>query len=127
MKMKMTTKLITAEEARQMSADIKDNFINNEMQPYIEYLNKKIEEEIKKGRTGVYFWYNYSMGVAPDPVISELSEDNLSTLIEYLESNGYYVKLTSGSLLFIAWWKRTEKPEVKEEPKNHWFTMWRKS
>ena len=117
------TKLITAEEARQMSADIKDNFINNEMEPYIEYLNNKIEEEIKKGRTGVYFWYDYSMGVAPDPVISELSEDNLATLIEYLESNGYYVKLTSGALLFIAWWKRTEKPEpVKEEPKKK--SMW---
>ena len=116
------TKLITAEEARQMSADIKDNFINNEMEPYIEYLNNKIEEEIKKGRTGVYFWYDYSMGVAPDPVISELSEDNLATLIEYLESNGYYVKLTSGALLFIAWWKREEKPEIKEEPKKK--SMW---
>ena len=121
------TKLITADEARQMSADITDDFINNGMEPYIEYLNKNIEEAIKKGRTGIQFWYRWYCEVTPDPILSELSEEHLGILMEHLKSNGYYVKLTCNKLLYIMWWKIEEKPEpVKETPKKKslWDIVW---
>jgi hypothetical protein len=122
------TKLITAEEARQMRDISLINFRNNGMEKYIKYLNKKIKETSERGSFGFDLWIEYYSGITPDPVISELSPVQMQQLIFHLVKNGYRAYVDRAK--FYVYWNIVVQPEpepVKEEQKNPWYMFWRKS
>ena len=124
----MKTKLITAEEARQMRDISLIDFRNNGMEKYIEYLNKKIKETSERGSFGFDLWIEYYSGMTPDPVISELSPVHMQQLIFHLVQNGYRAYVDRAK--FYVYWNIVVQPEpepVKEEQKNPWYMFWRKS
>lgn len=128
------TKLITAEEAREIRAMCIHNFRNYEMEKYIKYINKKIREETKKGNFGFELWYTYYVSCTPDPVISELSAVQMAQLVNLLEENGYRAYLDRGMRLCV-WWNQKEEPKSAEFEvvqheltfKEPWYCFWRKS
>lgn len=125
------TKLITAEEAREMRSMNMDHFLNNDMEKYIKYINKKIGEETKKGNFGFELWYTYYALSPPDPVISELSGAQMAQFVNLLEENGYRAYLDRGMKLCV-WWNEKVEPVIEFEytvlPANKpWYKFWRKS
>ena len=80
----MTTKLITASEARTLREDGINKFINTDMDKYIKYINKKVKETANRGSFGFDLWIEYYSGITPDPVISELSPVQMQMLISHL-------------------------------------------
>lgn len=114
-------KLITAESARQMRGDSLSNFIEKDMQEFIVYLNKKIEEATKNGYWSLSLFYQYYY-VSPDPVISKLSTIQLNILMEYLKENGYDVSMMLDYILKISWAPKIEEPTVKESHER--FKFW---
>jgi hypothetical protein len=130
----MKTKLITAEEAREMRSMDMVHFLNNDMEKYIKYINKKIREETKNGMFGFELWYTHYVSTSPDPVISELSEQKMMMLISLLEENGYRAYLDRGKRLCV-WWNKKEEPKPSEFEvvqheltfKEPWYCFWRKS
>ena len=122
------TKLITAEEARQMRDISLIDFCNNGMEKYIKYINEKIKEEAEKGNFRFDLWIEYYSGITPDPVISELSSVQMQHLIFHLVKNGYRAHLDRAKLYVD--WNIVVQPDpepVKEEQKNPWYMFWRKS
>jgi len=122
------TKLITAEEARQMRDISLIHFREIELEKYIKYLNKKIKETTERGSFGFDLWIEYYSGITPDPVISELSPVQMQQLIFHLVKNGYRAYVDRAK--FYVYWNIVVQPEpepVKEEQKNPWYMFWRKS
>ena len=121
------TKLITAEEAREMRDMSLTHFRNNEMDKYIEYINKKVKETANRGSFGFDLWIEYYSGITPDPVISELSPVQMQMLISHLVNNGYRAYLDRAKL--YVYWNIVVQPDpepVKEEPKKKslWDIVW---
>lgn len=124
----MKTKLITAEEARQIRDVSLRDFRNNEMYKYIKYINKKVIETANRGSFGFDLWIEYYSGITPDPVISELSPVQMQMLISHLVKNGYRSYVDRAKL--YVYWNIVVQPEpepVKEEQKKPWYMFWRKS
>lgn len=125
------TKLITASEAREMRSMNMDNFLNNDIKKYIKYINKKIEEETKKGNFGFELWYTYYVSCTPDEVISQLSGAQMAQLVTLLEENGYRAYLDRGMRLCV-WWNEKVEPVIEFNytvlpVKKPWYMFWRKS
>lgn len=123
----MTTKLITASEARNMRDMSLIHFRNNEMDKYIKYINKKVKETANRGSFGFDLWIEYYSGITPDPVISELSPVQMQMLISDLVKNGYRAYLDRAKL--YVYWNIVVQPDpkpVKEETKKKlsWFQIW---
>jgi len=128
------TKLITAEEAREMRSMELIHFLNNDMEKYITYINKKITEETKKGNFGFELWYTYYISQYSDPVISELSAAQMAQLVNLLEENGYRAYLDRGMRLCVWWNEKVEPKSAEFEVVRHeltfkepWYCFWRKS
>ena len=123
----MKTKLITAEEARQMRDISLIDFRNNGMEKYIKYLNKIVRESTSEGRYNYQTIIHYYPDANYDKVLDELSNEKLEVLIEHLKENGYGV-LIYNNCFYLSWDIPEEKPEpVKEEQKKPWYMFWRKS
>lgn len=121
----MKTKLITAEQAREIREECITNFKINGMDKYIKYLNKKIKETSERGSFGFDLWIEYYCGMTPDPVISELSHAQMQQLIFHLVSNGYRAYLDKAKL--YVYWNIVvhQEPEpVKEESKKKPWWKW---
>lgn len=120
----MTTKLITAEEARQIRDVSLIHFRNNELDKYIKYINKKVRETANRGSFGFDLWIEYYSGITPDPVISELSPAQMQMLISHLRENGYRAYVDRAKL--YVYWNIVVQPEpVKEEPKESSLAFWK--
>ena len=112
------TKLITAEEAREMRDMSLIHFVNNDMEKYIVHINKLVKEATSKGEYGfvvaLYSHPDYPERV--DKVLSELSEVKRKVLFEHLKENGYRPVIYTNAF-YLYWDDAKEKPEVKETPK----------
>ena len=122
----MMTKLIAAEEARNMREQSIVDFNDKGMVKFIKHLNKKIEEETAKGMWGFSLLVEYCYDVEPDKVFSELSSVQIKELIKHLENNGYRAWIYNGC--FNVRWD-----ELKEEPEQihtevpvikPWYKFW---
>jgi hypothetical protein len=128
----MKTKLITAEQARELREDSITNFKIIGMEKYINYLDKKIRETSERGNFGFSLWIEFYCGITPDPVISELSPVQMQQLIFHLVENGYRAYLEEARL-YVYWnsvVQQDPEPVEKEKPKkltwlnSNWFPSW---
>jgi hypothetical protein len=123
----MTTKLITAEQAREMREECITNFKIIGMDKYIKHINKVVKESTSEGRYNYQTIIHYYPDANYDKVLDELSNEKLEVLIEHLRENGYGV-LIYNNCFYLSWDIPEVKPEpVKEEQKNPWYKFWRKS
>ena len=125
----MVTKLITAEEARQMRDMSLIHFINNDMDKYIKHINQIVREETAKGKWDFSVAMKYSPtfpDLVSDKLLGELSEEQRKVIINHLKENGY-TAIEYCDAFYLSWAIPQEKPEpVKEEPKKKslWDIVW---
>lgn len=124
------TKLITAEEARNMREQSITDFNKTGMTKVIKHLNKKIEEQTAKGLWGIDILYKPFMELDHDKVLGELSDPQIDELIKYLKDNGYQA-FVNYQVFYISW-KEKEEPVNNNEDAIYevyrpWYKLWRKS
>ena len=122
----MTTKLITAEEARTMREDGINKFINTDMEKYIKHINKIVKDATSEGKWLYQTHIQYYPDAKVDKVLEELSYEKMQVLINHLKENGY-TAMVYGIAFYLSWDLPEEKEEVKEEPKKKslWDIVWR--
>jgi len=109
-------KLITAEEAREMREIGMNNFIEKDMEKYIEHINKLVREATSRGEWHIQVTM-YEHPEYPQPVdklLGKLSELKRMVLIDHLKENGYTPMVYANT--FYLSWDISKEQEVKEKP-----------
>ena len=118
------TKLITAEEARNMRDMSLIHFVNNDLNKYIKHINKMVNDATSEGKWNYQAVIQYYPDAKIDKVLEELSYEKMKVLINHLKENGYQAMIY-GNVFYLSW-ALEEKEEVKEEPKKKslWDIVW---